>query len=74
MLVVDGEAFAVRVDDDGVCDCVWLTAPGPGYGFSTDADRVTHRAHADPATDARIEEEIRFFLLRTDPTTGRLRD
>ena len=65
-LEVDGEAFAMRPDEQGGTAYTWLNGPNPGYGFSLsptgDLSRDEHRGN------------IRDFLVDIDPATGYLRE
>ena len=66
-LTVDGERFVVRArpDQPGTYDIAWLTGPHD-YGFtSATYDRSAMSRSA-------LEEAIRDFLDRVDPTTGYL--
>ena len=82
LVSVDGEAFRVRLHEDGGFDCEWLSGPNPGYGFGSGAssgyvlrarDGVPSSDVALPperADDDRVRSSIRGFLAMIDPRTG----
>ncbi|MDF2146853.1 hypothetical protein P2F65_17880 [Knoellia sp. p5-6-4] len=65
-MVVDGERFDVneRVGDPGVYELRWATGPNADYGFATSTCSGEHQ------TELQLEEAIRQFLSRVDPSTG----
>lgn len=67
-MVVDGEHFDVteRVGEPGVYELRWTSGPNADYGFATSA------YSGENQTDAELEDAIRDFLSRVDPSTGHI--
>jgi len=63
---VDGEVFDVVAcrDRPGQYHFTWVSAPNPGYGFSSG------NSDGRAMSDADIEASIRNFLAQVDPETG----
>lgn len=65
-IVVDGEHFDVteRVGEPGVYELRWTSGPNADYGFATST------YSGETQTDAELDNAIRDFLSRVDPSTG----
>ena len=72
-LLVDGEAFTLRMRPDGGVDYDWESGPNDGYGFGGGPARTV----GDPTaryllTIAQHRESISDFLGNINPETGYL--
>lgn len=80
-MTVDDETFTVTVTPNGGTSYDWVSAPNPGYGFSTSPPRCAWQGtgprpdpyHAPiPQTIAEHRHSIRAFLHQINPATGYL--